>query len=116
MLRTVLSILILFAVIWFAVSNAAEIRLNVFFWNISVSAALVIFTTFVAGFTLGVLRVVPAWFRTHGLMNRNQKELTVCKGENKEYAQRIEELEMELVTERQKAIAAETSRDDTTKQ
>ncbi len=95
MMRTILSGIILFAIIWFAVSNSTAITLNVFFWNISVSAALVIFVTFLVGFAFGVLRVAPSWFRKHSLLGKQKKE-------NKESTQRIENLERELTTEQKK--------------
>lgn len=102
MIRTILSAIILFAIIWFAVSNATAISLNVFFWNISVSAALVIFLTFLVGFVFGVLRVAPSWFRKHSQMGKGQKDLDVCQKENEKHTQRIKELELELASERQK--------------
>ena len=102
MVRTILSALILFAVIWFAVSNAASVRLNVFFWNISVSVAVVVFATFVVGFIFGVLRVAPSWFRQNLQAGKHKKELEQCATESQERAQRIKELELELTTERKK--------------
>lgn len=101
-MRTILSAIILFAVIWFAISNASVITLNVFFWNVSVSAALVIFATFLVGFVFGVLRVAPSWFRKHSQVGKHQKELKTCLEENKGHTQRIRELEVELATEREK--------------
>ena len=74
MTRTVISGIILFAIIWFAVSNATAVSLNVFFWNVSVSAALVIFITFLVGFIFGVLRVAPYWFRKHAMLGKQEKE------------------------------------------
>ncbi len=68
--------------------------------------------TFIAGFALGVLRVVPAWLHSHGMVGKHKKELDVCKVENKEYSQRIEELEVALATERQKVITANTVHTD----
>jgi len=102
MVRTIISAVILFAVIWFAVSNTVPITLNVFFWNISVSAALVIFVTFLVGFVFGVLRVAPSWFKKNSQIGKHQKELNACISENKENSERIKELEMELASERHK--------------
>lgn len=103
MIRTVLSVVILFGIIWFAVSNAALVNLNVFFWNVSVSAALVIFITFIMGFVFGVIRVAPSWFRKHSQIGKHQKELQTCMTENKANMQRIKELEVELASLRQEA-------------
>jgi len=107
MIRTILSVAILFTVIWFAVSNATAVNLNVFFWNISISAALVIFITFLIGFVFGVLRVAPSWFRKKAQAGKHHKELTVCQKENKEHTQRIQELELELASERRKMNPSE---------
>ena len=104
MVRTILSVTILFAIIWFAVSNATAVTLNVFLWNISVSAALVIFVTFLIGFVFGVVRVAPSWFRKHALTGRQHKELGVCQKENEESTRRIKELELELTTERGRVV------------
>lgn len=103
MIRTGISAVILFGVIWFAVSNATLVNLNVFFWNVSVSAAIVIFITFVVGFIFGVVRVTPSWLRKHSQVGKHQKELQVCMNENKASTQRIKELEVELATLRQSA-------------
>jgi len=102
MTRSILSATILFFVIWFAVSNATAVSLNVFFWHTSVSAALVIFITFIVGFVFGVLRVAPSWFRKNSQIGKHQKQLQVCQEENKEHAQRIKDLEIELASERAK--------------
>jgi len=74
MIRTILSGAILFAIIWFAVSNSTAINLNIFLWNISVSASLVIFVTFLVGFVFGVLRVAPSWFRKHMQLGKQKRE------------------------------------------
>lgn len=95
MIRTILSGIILFAIIWFAVSNSTAITLNVFFWNVSVSAALVIFVTFFVGFVFGVLRVAPSWFRKHSLLGKQKRE-----GRHSE--ERVRELEKELIKEQKK--------------
>ncbi|MAZ67582.1 hypothetical protein CL652_02300 [bacterium] len=98
--RTVASAVILFGVIWFAVSNASLVNLNIFFWNVSVSAALVIFLTFLVGFMFGVLRIAPSWFKKHSQVGKHQKELQACLKESKGQIERIKELEIELASER----------------
>jgi uncharacterized integral membrane protein len=107
MTRTILSAVILFAVIWFAVSNTALVTLNVFFWNVSVSAALVVFVTFLVGFVFGVLRVTPSWLRKHTQMGRHHKDLQKCLDESKGQTERIKELEVELASEREKLHSQE---------
>lgn len=102
MTRTIVSAIILFGVIWFAVSNTAVVNLNVFLWNISVSAALVIFVTFLIGFIFGVLRVAPSWFKKHSQVGKHQRELDTCLKESRGQTERIKELEVELASERQK--------------
>jgi len=94
MFRTIVSGIILFAVIWFAVSNATAVTLNVFFWNISVSASLVIFTTFLVGFVFGVLRVAPSWFRKHAMLGKQKKESE----------RQIEKLEGELAKKKEDSL------------
>ena len=102
MTRTITSGLILFAIIWFAVSNAAAVTLNVFFWNVSVSAAFVIFITFLVGFVFGVLRVAPSWFRKHSQIGKQQRDQASLEqvGTNKD--ERIAKLESELAQTRRK--------------
>lgn len=111
MTRMILSGAIIFAVIWFAVTNATAIHINAFFWNISISTAIVVFISFVLGFVFGVLRVAPSWFRKSAQVGKHQKALDVCQQENKEHTQRIKELEIELATEREKLHAEAEEKD-----
>ena len=96
MIRTILSAAILFSVIWFAVSNSAAVTLNIFFWNTSVSAALVIFVTFLVGFVFGVVRVAPSWFRKHMLLRRHEQRVAEETQESEKLRQRVAQLEAQL--------------------
>ena len=109
MIRTLISSIILFAVAWFAVTNAAPININAFFWNIDMSAAVVVLGAFALGFVLGVVRVAPSWLRKHTQANKHRKELQVCRTENKESAARIQELEVELAAARKQLTNSDDS-------
>lgn len=98
----IVSGIIVFAVMWFAVTNATAVNINAFFWNISVSTAIVVFISFVLGFIFGVVRVAPSWFRKRLQVGKGQKALDVCLQENKGHTQRIKDLEIELATERER--------------
>ena len=100
MLRTVLSGLIIFAVLWFAVTNATAITINAFLWNISVSTAIVVFVSFALGFVFGVLRVAPSWFKKRSLARTHERHAGIKDQESKELAQRVRELEAELAAAR----------------
>lgn len=106
MIRTILSGLIIFAVIWFTVTNASLININAFFWNVSISTALVVFVAFMLGFVFGVIRVAPAWFRKHSLMKKSVRTAGLKTEESKELAQRVRELEAELAAAREKCSCA----------
>jgi|TARA_B100000745_G_C20143233_1_gene392073 uncharacterized integral membrane protein len=100
-MRAITSGTIIFAIIWFAVTNANAIPINAFFWNISVSTAVVVFISFALGFLFGVIRIAPAWLKKRIQVGKGHKALDICIQENKEHSERIKQLEMELALERQ---------------
>ena len=109
MMRTIISGIIVFATAWFAVTNAAPVNINAFFWNIDMSAAVVVLGAFALGFVLGVVRVAPSWLRTRAQASTHHKELQVCLTESKESAARVQELEVELAAARKRLAAPETT-------
>ncbi|QSH39383.1 LapA family protein [Candidatus Kaiserbacteria bacterium] len=107
MIRSITSGIIIFAVVWFAVTNASAIHINAFLWNISVSTAVVVFISFALGFIFGVVRIAPSWFKKRMQVGKGHKALDICIQENKEHSERIKQLEMELALERQQAKQGE---------
>ena len=60
----ILLILLLLAVVIFTLQNTTGIEINIFLWQIRSSLALVLFSTFTAGFLVGVLVLAPKALRS----------------------------------------------------
>lgn len=71
------AIVLLMLVVIFTLQNTMAIQVNVFVWNFESSLALILFTTFAAGFLLGLLALLPKVFQTSSskepLQNTNPK-------------------------------------------
>ena len=111
MIRTILSSIIIFAVVWFAVTNASAIRINAFFWNVEVSVALLVFIVFALGFVFGVIRVAPAWFRNYSQARKHANTAEHTAQENQELAERVQDLETQLAQARTAQQKTETAPD-----
>ena len=60
----ILLILLLLAVVIFTLQNTTGIEINIFMWQIRSSLALVLFSTFTAGFLVGLLVLAPRALRS----------------------------------------------------
>jgi uncharacterized integral membrane protein len=92
-MQTLLSLIIIAAVLWFAITNAAAITVNVFLWEINASLALVIAGAFLLGFLLGVLRLAPALWRNRKAARMHELAHAELKKERDALAERASVLE-----------------------
>lgn len=58
------AIILLLLVVIFTLQNTQAIHVDIFLWGFQSSLALILFTTFAAGFLLGLLALLPKVFRT----------------------------------------------------
>jgi len=69
--RLLVLLVVVIAAVIFAVQNAAVVTINLFFWHINSSLAVVIALCFAIGGIAGVLFVMPRLYR----MRSNQRQL-----------------------------------------
>jgi len=89
----VLSVLILGAVLWFAVANASVVTINLIFWDFTASLAVIVGVVFLLGFFLGVLRLAPGILRNRSAVRANKQALIETQKERDALAERSEVLE-----------------------
>ncbi len=62
-MQTLSTIVIVAAVLWFALTNAGAVTLTILVWDVSASLALVVGVSFLLGFLLGLVRLFPSFWR-----------------------------------------------------
>ena len=95
-MRSALTVLILIAVLWFAVTNAPLVVVHLFFWTVQASLALVVGITFLLGFLLGVLHLAPGFFRNRSAAIAHAKSLDETRKERDQFAERSKTLEEQV--------------------
>jgi uncharacterized membrane protein YciS (DUF1049 family) len=95
-IRGIISILIIGAVLWFAVANASVVTINLIFWEVSASIALVVGIVFVLGFLLGVLRLAPGFLRNRSAARANERTLNEVQKERDSLKERSHTLEEQV--------------------
>ncbi len=68
----ILLIILLLAVVIFTLQNTTGIEINIFIWQIRSSLALVLFSTFAAGFLVGLLALAPRALRAAPKKDKNE--------------------------------------------
>lgn len=91
-MRTTLSLIIVGVVLWFSVTNVEAITLNLLFWDVTASTALIIFISFLLGFFLGVIRLAPGLWRKHSSYRTSEDALTKTVLERDELKKEVENL------------------------
>ena len=95
-MRTIISVLIIGAVLWFAIANAAVVDLKLFVWDLNASLAIVIAVAFFLGFFLGILYLAPSYFKQRQIARKHERALRVTEKERDEYSGRSAILEEQM--------------------
>lgn len=93
---TVFSIVLLAAVLWFAVLNANAVTITLFFWEVESSLALIVGVSLAVGFVFGVLRVAPGFWRYKISSRRFGKDLKSLQTEKNVLLERSRVLEEQI--------------------
>ncbi|MEX0916701.1 MAG: LapA family protein, partial [Candidatus Spechtbacterales bacterium] len=61
-MKTIIFFVTLALATWFAITNAEAVEVDLFLWSFDISLALIVVVSFIFGFSLGALKVIPIWF------------------------------------------------------
>ena len=95
-MRTIFSIIILIAVVWLALSNSHVVSVKLFFWDYSLSFAIIVGVSFLLGFLLGVLRLAPGFLSSKRSAQKRGKSLAKTEQERDVLRERTEVLEDQI--------------------
>lgn len=92
-MNTVIFFIVLALATWFAITNAEAVEIDLFLWRFDISLAVIVGVSFVLGFFLGVLRVMPGWFNKRSSLRKTADQLLKTERERDELKKRNDELE-----------------------
>jgi lipopolysaccharide assembly protein A len=81
-MRTIILLTLMLAAVTFAVQNADRVTVDVLFWRLDASLAIVIALCIAAGVLLGVLVAVPRIYRMRADQRRLRAQLAEFDGSN----------------------------------
>lgn len=79
-MRTIILLTLMLAAVTFAVQNADRVTVDVLFWRLDASLAIVVALCVTAGVLLGILIVVPRIYRMRGDQRRLRAQLAELDG------------------------------------
>lgn len=115
-IRTIISIIILGVVIWFASGNAGAVRLNLFLWEYSVSLIIIVAVCVLLGFIVGILQMTPYLWKKRSSAKQAAEKLEETELERDKLKKQVADLKQQIANTEELAVETEGQATETEEQ